>query len=51
MKPLISLLSSFAHTTKTSAIGELVIQVFVPFNIYLFPYFFALVSIPAGSEP
>jgi hypothetical protein len=32
IKPLISFLSSLAHTTKTSAIGELVIQVLVPFK-------------------
>ena len=51
INPLMSLWSSFAHIIKTSAIGEFDIQVFVPFNIYLFPYFFALVSIPAGSEP
>ena len=32
MKPRISPLSSFAHTSSTSAIGELVIQVFDPFS-------------------
>lgn len=33
MKPLMSPASSLAQTTKTSAIGELVIQLFVPFKM------------------
>lgn len=34
MNPLISPFSSFAHTTNTSAIGELVIQVLDPLRTY-----------------
>ncbi len=50
-KPLISPFSSLAHTTKTSAIGELVIHILDPFKTYSFPYNFALVFIDPGSEP
>ena len=43
--------SSFAQTTSTSAIGELVIQVFEPFSTKPPSTFFARVRIEAGSEP
>ena len=45
-------MSSFAHTTKTSAIGEFVIQFFDPFNIYEPSYYLtALEFILFGSDP
>ena len=43
--------SSFAHTTSTSAIGALVIQVFEPFSRKPPSTFFARVRMEAGSEP
>src|SRR5687767_15228318 len=42
---------SFAHTTNTSAIGELEIHVFVPVRLYPPGTFFARVCIEPGSEP
>lgn len=51
MKPLIYPSSSFAQTTNTSAIGELVIHVFVPLITQYPSLCFACVFIPAGSEP
>ncbi len=51
MKPRISPASSFAHTTSTSAIGELVIQVFEPFSRNPPSTAFARVRIEAGSDP
>jgi hypothetical protein len=44
-------LSSFAQTTNTSAIGELVIHILDPFKTYSLPYNLALVFIDPGSEP
>jgi hypothetical protein len=43
--------SSFAHTTKTSATGLLVIQDFVPVSAYPEATFLARVIMPPGSEP
>ncbi len=44
-------LSSLAHTTATSAIGELVIHIFDPFSLYPPPgSFLARVSIPARKR-
>ena len=51
MKPRMSPASSFAHTSSTSAIGELVIQVFDPFSTNPPSTAFARVRIEAGSEP
>ena len=51
MKPRMSPASSFAHTTNTSAIGELVIQVFEPFSTNPPSTRFARVRIDAGSDP
>ena len=50
MKPRISS-SNFAHTTNTSAIGELVIHILLPCRRYPPSTFLARVSIPAGSLP
>lgn len=49
--PLMSPFSSFAHTTNTSAIGELVIHILDPFSTYSSPSSFALDFIPPGSDP
>ena len=43
--------SDFAQTTKTSAIGALVIHIFAPLRRYPVAVFSARVFIPAGSEP
>ncbi len=43
--------SSFAQTSSTSAIGELLIQVFDPFSTKPPSTFLARVRIEAGSEP
>mmetsp|Transcript_18076 Transcript_18076/g.25277 ORF Transcript_18076/g.25277 Transcript_18076/m.25277 type:complete len:249 (+) Transcript_18076:179-925(+) len=51
MNPLITFCSSLAHTTNTSAMGELVIQVLEPFRTHLFPFLTALVSMEPGSDP
>ena len=52
MKPRMAPLSSFAHTTSTSAIGEFVIQLLEPVSIKLpSGCFRARVAIPPGSEP
>lgn len=51
MNPRISPYSSLAQTTNISAIGELVIQVLVPFKIYSSPTNLACVFIPLGSDP
>ena len=50
-KPRMSPASSFAQTSSTSAIGELLIQVFDPFSTNPPSTFFARVRIEAGSEP
>ena len=46
-----SCLSDFAHTIKTSAIGELEIHIFDPDNSYPPSTFLAVVFIPPGSDP
>ena len=51
IKPLKTPCSSLAQITKTSAIGEFVIQVFDPFKTYPPSFSFAFVFIEAGSEP
>ena len=51
MKPLITPSSSLAHTTKTSAMGELVIQVLVPLRRQPSRVRVARVAMPPGSEP
>ena len=51
IKPLNIPSSSFAQIIKTSAIGELVIQVFEPFRIKPPSTCLAFVFIDAGSEP
>ena len=51
MNPRMSPASSFAHTTSTSASGELVIQVFDPFSTYPPSTRFARERIDAGSDP
>lgn len=51
MNPRISPWSSLAQTTKTSAIGELVIHIFEPFKTYSLPSSLALEAIDPGSDP
>ena len=50
-KPRIAPSSSFAHTTKTSAIGLLVIHILLPVSTYPPSALFARVAIPPGSDP
>ena len=51
IKPRITSSSVFAQTTKTSAIGELVIHILAPLSTPAAGATFARVVIPAGSEP
>src|ERR1700740_456513 len=50
-KPRILWSSPLAHTTATSAREPLVIHIFSPLRMYLFPFFAARVSMPPGFEP